>query len=72
LAVLNPEPAFVNPYAYRGSTYTRGGPELIANPGGDVKVIPGQLMVVLGSKEQLARFRALLGPAVVEEKPMLA
>jgi hypothetical protein len=37
-----------------------------------VKVLPGQLMVVLGSKEQLARFRALLGPAVVEEKPMLA
>ena len=72
LAVRNPEPELVNPYSYRGTSYARGGPELIANPGGDVKVLPGQLMVVLGSKEQLARFRALLGPAVVEEKPMLA
>jgi voltage-gated potassium channel len=72
LAVRNPEPRLVNPYSYRGSTYAKSGPELIANPGGDVQVMPGQLMVVLGSKEQLARFRALLGPAVVEEKPMLA
>jgi voltage-gated potassium channel len=72
LAVRNPEPSLVNPYSYRGSSYVKGAPELIANPGGDVKVVPGQLMVVLGSKEQLARFRALLGPAVVEEKPMLA
>lgn len=72
LAVRNPEPAVPNPYAYRGSTYLKAAPELIANPGGDVQVGPGQLMVVLGSKEQLARFRALLGPAVVDEKPMLA
>ncbi|MFM7085491.1 MAG: potassium channel family protein [Cyanobium sp.] len=72
LAVRNPEPALINPYAYRGSTYLKGAPELIANPGGDVQVVPGQLMVVLGSKEQLARFRELLGPAVVEEKPMRA
>ncbi|MEI7664700.1 MAG: potassium channel protein, partial [Synechococcaceae cyanobacterium ELA263] len=72
LAVRNPEPSISNPYAYRGSTYARGGPQLIANPGGDVQVIPGQLMVVLGSKEQLARFRTLLGAAVVEESPMTA
>ena len=72
LAVRNPEPSLANPYSYRGSSYVKAGPELIANPGGDVRVMPGQLMVVLGSKEQLARFRALLGPAVVEEKPMLA
>ncbi len=72
LAVRNPEPSVGNPYAYRGSAYTQGGPELIANPGGDVQVIPGQLMVVLGSKEQLSRFRTLLGDAVVEESPMIA
>ncbi len=72
LAVRNPEPSVSNPYAYRGSGYARGGPELIANPGGDVQVIPGQLMVVMGSKEQLARFRTLLGAAVVEESPMTA
>ncbi|MFM7311782.1 MAG: potassium channel protein, partial [Cyanobium sp.] len=71
LAVRNPEPALTNPYLYRGSTYVKAAPELIANPGGEVQVRPGQLMVVLGSKDQLARFRALLGPAVVEEKPML-
>ncbi|MCX5968849.1 MAG: potassium channel protein [Cyanobacteria bacterium] len=72
LAVRNPEPSVSNPYAYRGSAFTQGGPELIANPGGDVQVIPGQLMVVLGSKEQLSRFRILLGAAVVEESPMIA
>ena len=71
LAVRNPEPSVSNPYAYRGSAFTQGGPELIANPGGDVQVIPGQLMVVLGSKEQLSRFRILLGAAVVEESPMI-
>lgn len=70
LAVRNPEPALVNPYAYRGSLYSSSGPELIANPDGDVQVVPGQLMVVLGSKDQLARFRTVLGQAVVEEKPM--
>ena len=72
LAVRNPEPALMNPYAYRGSSYVKTGPELIANPDGDVQVVPGQLMVVLGSKEQLSRFRELLGAAVVEEKPMRA
>ncbi|MEB3270146.1 MAG: potassium channel protein [Synechococcus sp.] len=71
LAVRNPEPALPPAFAYRGSSYSsRSGPELIANPDGEVKVVPGQLMVVLGSKEQLMRFRALLGDAVVEEKPM--
>ena len=37
---------------------------LVANPGGDMRLEPGQLLVVLGSKEQLLRFRDLLGPAV--------
>jgi len=71
LAVRNPEPA-EPPFSYRGSSYTKAGPELIANPSGDVQVMPGQLMVVLGSKEQLERFRRLLGPALVEEQPMLS
>jgi voltage-gated potassium channel len=73
LAIRNPEPAVVNPYtSYRAGGYVKRMPELIANPDGDVTVMPGQLMVVLGSKEQLSRFRDLLGPAVVEEKPMLS
>ncbi|MAS26767.1 TrkA family potassium uptake protein [Synechococcus sp. UW105] len=37
---------------------------LVANPGGDMRLEAGQLLVVLGSKEQLMRFRELLGPAV--------
>ena len=38
--------------------------QLVANPGGDMRLAPGQLLVVLGSKEQLVRFRELLGAAV--------
>jgi voltage-gated potassium channel len=37
---------------------------LIANPGGDVVLAPGQLLVVLGSKGQLRLLRDLLGSAV--------
>lgn len=37
---------------------------LIANPGGDMLLAPGQLLVVLGSKEQLLQLRHLLGSAV--------
>ena len=37
---------------------------LIANPGGDTQMAPGQLLIVLGSKTQLATFQALLGEAV--------
>lgn len=37
---------------------------LVANPGGDMRLAPGQLLVVLGSKDQLQEFRDLLGPAV--------
>jgi voltage-gated potassium channel len=70
LAVRNPEPAVSNPYASRGGLYTKSGPELIANPGGEVTVVAGQLMVVMGSKVQLARFRELLGDAVVEQSHM--
>ena len=38
--------------------------KLIANPGGDTKMAPGQLLIVLGSKTQLATFQSLLGEAV--------
>ncbi len=72
LAIRNPEPALVNPYVYRGYSYGSSGPELLANPGGDVKLAPGQLMVVMGSKEQLARFQELLGKAVLGVGPLPA
>ena len=42
----------------------RDGDRLMANPGGDVQLGPGQLLIVLGSKEQLAVFQGLLGEAV--------
>ena len=38
--------------------------ELIANPGGEMRLAPGQLLVVLGSKRQLLTFQELLGEAV--------
>lgn len=65
LAIRSPTPALVNPYVYRGYRYGGAEAELIANPGGEVKLAPGQLMVVMGSKQQLASFQALLGRAVV-------
>ncbi|MFZ9215686.1 MAG: potassium channel family protein [Vulcanococcus sp.] len=44
---------------------------LIANPGGDVRLGPGQLLVVMGSKRQLQDFGTLLGGALagVESMP---
>jgi len=66
LAIRNPEHALASPYSYRGSIYSNHGePELIANPGGSVTLAPGQLLVVMGSKEQLSAFGELLGPALV-------
>ena len=68
LALRNPSPpaGLRNPY---------GGDEsetLVANPGGHVRLGPGQLLVVLGSKEQLTRFSSLLGPALVDVGSMPA
>jgi voltage-gated potassium channel len=48
----------------------RGETRLIANPGGDVRLGPGQLLVVLGSQPQLASFAALLGSALVDVAEM--
>jgi voltage-gated potassium channel len=64
MAIRNPEPPVANPYSYRGSSYSRSDQRLIANPGRDVRLAPGQMLVVLGSKEQLSRFADLLGPAL--------
>lgn len=69
LAIRMPAPSMMNPYTYRGSTYT-SSPTLVANPGGHVKLGPGQLMVVLGSKQQLSLFQDLLGNAVVSVEQM--
>jgi voltage-gated potassium channel len=60
LAVRPPADGLLNPW--------RGGSErtLIANPGGHVRLGPGQLLVVMGSKEQLSLLSDLLGAALVD------
>jgi voltage-gated potassium channel len=70
LAIRNPAQAVVNPYAYRGTTYGGQEAKLITNPGGDVRLAAGQLLVVLGSKTQLQLFADLLGPALESFEPM--
>ena len=62
LAIRNPQ----------ASQISSGAPEpLLANPGGNVRLAPGQLLVVMGSKQQLQRFGDLLGSALagVESMP---
>jgi len=50
----------------------RGEARLIANPGGEVRLAPGQLLVVLGSQAQLSGFADLLGKALVDVGEMTA
>ncbi|MEB3257175.1 MAG: potassium channel protein [Cyanobacteriota bacterium] len=69
LAIRKPAPAVVNPYSYRGSSYA-SSPTLVANPGGETKLGPGQLMVVMGSQQQLETLADLLGDAVVSVEQM--
>ncbi|MEY4297903.1 MAG: hypothetical protein RLZZ423_1082 [Cyanobacteriota bacterium] len=62
--------AIRNPAASRLAS---GDPEpLLANPGGDVRLAPGQLLVVMGSKQQLQRFAELLGAALAAVETMPA
>jgi len=65
LAIRNPEPALLNPYTVKAGGFGPGEPNLIANPGGEVTLAPGQLLVVMGSQQQLEAFGSLLGPALV-------
>jgi voltage-gated potassium channel len=63
LAVKTPQSG--NPVRqYRGSRYRSGEDGLVANPGRDLQLLPGQMLVVMGSKDQLARVQELLGPAL--------
>ena len=45
---------------------------LLANPGGNVRLAPGQLLVVMGSKQQLHAFGTLLGSALAAVETMPA
>ena len=65
LAIRNPEAPLANPYSFRDGADSSAEPNLIANPGGEVTLAPGQLLVVMGSQEQLEAFGRLLGPALV-------
>jgi len=56
--------------SYRGVRQEAPGERLIANPPVETRLGPGQLLVVLGSKEQLGRLRRLLGEAVEQEGAM--
>jgi len=49
---------------YRGTAYGPDKPTLIANPGGETRLEPGQMLVVMGNQQQLEAFTRLLGPAL--------
>ncbi|MEB3262601.1 MAG: potassium channel protein, partial [Cyanobacteriota bacterium] len=66
LAIRNPETTDVRQLQYRGARVPSPHTSLIANPGGDVQLGPGQMLVVMGSQEQLRQFGRLLGPALAD------
>lgn len=70
LAIRTPAPAVANPYSYRGNSYGTQEARLTTNPGGDMRLEAGQLLVVMGSKEQLQRFADVLGTALESTEPM--
>jgi len=66
LAIRNPDRSRLGEGGIRGAAYLPSDSRLIANPGGSEPLAPGQLLVVMGSKEQLRKFGLLLGPALSE------
>jgi voltage-gated potassium channel len=66
LAIRNPDRAHPGESGIRGAAYLPSDSRLIANPGGSEPLAPGQLLVVMGSKEQLRKFGLLLGPALID------
>ena len=72
LAIRRPGETAIEPRMYRGTALPPEEPPLIANPGGDVRLGPGQLLVVMGSKGQLQAFADLLGPALAGVEVMQA
>ena len=71
LALRTPSMERNHPYHHRSITARSTETTLVANPSGNEQLAPGQLMVVMGSKEQLSRFAKLLGPALVNVNAML-
>jgi len=66
LAIRNPDRDAVFLRQYRGNELPGDLSTLLANPGSDVRLGAGQMLVVMGSKDQLRRFGQLLGPALAD------
>ncbi|MEO1004016.1 MAG: potassium channel protein [Cyanobacteria bacterium J06638_7] len=64
LAVRQPPRQVDSGRQYRGTTYRLPDQDLVANPGREQQLEPGQLLVVMGSKDQLEKVSDLLGPAL--------
>ncbi|MEY3463596.1 MAG: hypothetical protein RLZZ468_1374 [Cyanobacteriota bacterium] len=65
LAIRPPKRAERSVGHYRGAPVVPEPEGLIANPGSNVRLAPGQLLVVLGSKRQLQEVETVLGPALL-------
>ncbi|MFM2079544.1 MAG: hypothetical protein RLZZ124_1525 [Cyanobacteriota bacterium] len=66
LAIRNPDRDAAFLRQYRGTPVQTDLSTLLANPASDVRLEPGQMLVVMGSKDQLRRFGQLLGPALAD------
>ncbi|MGL6132985.1 MAG: NAD-binding protein [Prochlorococcaceae cyanobacterium] len=64
LAVRQPRRQAEAGLQYRGTSYRLPDQALVANPGREQQLEPGQLLVVMGSKKELAQVTELLGPAL--------
>ncbi|MGB5133885.1 MAG: potassium channel protein [Prochlorococcaceae cyanobacterium] len=70
LAVRQPRREVTNERQYRGASYRLPEQDLVANPGREQRLEPGQLLVVMGSKGQLQQVSELLGSALTRVDQM--
>ncbi|MFQ6538177.1 MULTISPECIES: potassium channel family protein [Aphanothece] len=70
LAVQPGEAPVAGGLQYRGASYPEQDRTLIANPGSDHRLAPGQMLVVMGSQEQLEQVTSLLGAALESVEQM--
>ena len=64
LAVRSPGSTAGSPSRYWAGGYAAGESTLVANPGRELRLAPGQLLVVMGSKDQLKKIEKLFGRAI--------
>jgi voltage-gated potassium channel len=64
LAIRQPQGQARASVQYRGASYGTEPQRLIANPGSAERLAPGQMLVVLGSKQQLQLVEELLGASL--------